>query len=159
MVRSIYRLALLAWAYIICGSWSLSLLALTSNIYRFFVWYCASTSPYHLSRNPGFTCISSTWSSSPSSLPVWRASSDLRSYNLSLLATSAGSSPTIWSPPKRSLPFIIRRMGLSFQYSLPSRFCTPGSFFISSSRRAPSLSLKASGLNTMVSPDIVMRGI
>ena len=46
---------------------------------RLSVWYCASASPYHLSRNPGFTCMSSTWSSSPSSLPVWRASSDLRS--------------------------------------------------------------------------------
>ena len=57
-----------------------------------------------------------------------------------------------------SLPFIIRRMGLSFQYSLPSRRCTPGSFLISSSRRAPSFSLNASGLNTMVSPRMVMRG-
>ena len=49
------------------------------------------------------------------------------------------------------------RTGLSIQNSFPSFSVTPGNCLMSSSSRAPSLRLKASGLNTTVSPRMTKR--
>ena len=105
---------------------------------------------------PFFTVRSSTVSSSPSSIPVTRAKSLLRSYALSLSIMLVGMffMAALASSKKNSLPSTrILFTFLPLMVTPPfSSTCAPGSFFTRSSSTEPSGTRYASALYTMESP-------